>query len=334
MSISVVRSIVAVSLLSIVSASLVTHGADDVIVDELPPVTPVPPPAVRILPPRLRIEMRQQQGPPVGPAAGGAVRREPYLGLVTAPVIDQLRAQLDLPEGVGLAVEAVAEDGPAGRAGVRRFDVLKNFDDQIICTSDQLSALVRAAGKGKQVKLTVIRGGKETRLDAVIDDREVAVAGPQAGPFAGLPGVPLELEALLADGLPGFAGDVRGQVQRQVQEAMAQAQGLGGKAAGRLLQIYPGGANTQNVVVVSDQRGTIEIHENAGKRTVSIKDPAGRQVHAGPLDDQADRDKVPEAYRAMLDEVAGWLSEPAAAADADAEDAPPAAEAPESGDDI
>ena len=47
MSISVVRSIVAVSLLSIVSASLVTHGADDVIVDELPPVTPVPPPAVR-----------------------------------------------------------------------------------------------------------------------------------------------------------------------------------------------------------------------------------------------------------------------------------------------
>lgn len=331
------RSILAASVVWFLAASVVVRGADDVIVEETAPAMPTPPPAVRLVPPRLRIEMRQQQGPLAG-AAGGAVRREPYLGVVTAPIVDQLRAQLDLPEGVGLAVEAVADDGPAGRAGVRKFDVLRRLDDQIICTSEQLSALVRAAGKGRQVRLTVIRGGKEKQLDVLIDDREVPVAGAGAGPFAGLPGVPLELETLLADGLPdglpGFAGDLRGQVQRQVQEAMAQAQGLGGKAAGRLLQIYPGGGGAQNVVVVSDQRGTVEIRENHGKRTVSIKDPAGRQVHAGPLDDEADRDKVPEAFRAMVDEVAGWLSAPAAEAAADAEEEPPAAEAPEADDDI
>ncbi|MBM4021178.1 MAG: PDZ domain-containing protein [Planctomycetes bacterium] len=327
------RSILAASVVWFLAASVVVRGADDVIVEETAPVMPTPPPSVRLVPPRLRIEMRQQQGPLAG-AAGGAVRRAPYLGVVTAPIVDQLRAQLDLPKGVGLAVEAVADDGPAGRAGVRKFDVLRRFDDQIICTSEQLSALVRAAGKGRQVRLTVIRGGKEKQLDVLIEDREVPIAGAEAGPFAGLPGVPLELETLLADGLPGFAGDLRGQVQRQVQEAMAQAQGLGGKAAGRLLQIYPGAGGTQNVVVVSDQRGTVEIRENHGKRTVSIKDPAGQQVHAGPLDDEADRDKLPESYRAMVDEVAGWLAVPAAEDAADAEEKPPAAEAPEADDDI
>jgi hypothetical protein len=150
----------------------------------------------------------------------------------------------------------------------------------------------------------------------LIDDRQVAVGGP-AAPAAGVAGVlPLDLGGLLGealpDGLPGIGDDVRLQIQRQVQEALDQAEaqaaagGFGGNAQARVLQIYPGG-RSQKVVVNSDQRGTVEIRETDGKRTVTVKDPAGKEVHSGPLDTEADREQVPEAFRGMVGEVEGRL---------------------------
>jgi hypothetical protein len=55
--------------------------------------------------------------------------------------------------------------------------------------------------------------------------------------------------------------------------------------------------------VHSDERGKVEIRETNGKRTVTIKDRAGKEMHAGPLDTDADRKKVPAAFRGMVDEV-------------------------------
>ena len=290
------------------------HGADDVVAEEQPPVA-APQPEVRILP-RIRIQMQQMQQAQGQAPVAAEVRREPYLGLVTGPVAEQVRAQLAIPDGIGLAVEAVAKDGPAGRGGVKKFDILRKFDDQLVCTAEQLSALVKAAGKGKEVALTVTRGGKEEVVKVLIDDRQVAVGGP-AAPAAGVAGVlPLDLGGLLGealpDGLPGIGDDVRLQIQRQVQEALDQAEaqaaagGFGGNAQARVLQIYPGG-RSQKVVVNSDQRGTVEIRETDGKRTVTVKDPAGKEVHSGPLDTEADREQVPEAFRGMVGEVEGRL---------------------------
>ena len=112
------------------------------------------------------------------------------------------------------------------------------------------------------------------------------------------------------EGVPGFGDDMRSQVQRQVHEAIEQALagGFGGNAGARVLQIYPGGA-LQNMVVVTDARGTVEIRERDGKRTVTVKDPAGTEVHAGPLDTEADREHVPEAFRGMVEEVEKRLGE-------------------------
>ena len=101
---------------------------------------------------------------------------------------------------------------------------------------------------------------------------------------------------------------MRLQIQRQVQEALDQAGagGFGGNAQARVLQIYPGGGS-QKVVVNSDERGTVEIRETDGKRTVTVKDPTGKEVHSGPLDTDADREQVPEAFRGMVGEVEGRL---------------------------
>jgi S1-C subfamily serine protease len=43
------------------------------------------------------------------------------LGTTFAPVLDAVREQLDLPEGVGLLVDAVEPGSPAAAAGLKRF---------------------------------------------------------------------------------------------------------------------------------------------------------------------------------------------------------------------
>ncbi len=231
-------------------------------------------------------------------------KREPLLGVVTGPVAEQLRAQLGIPEGFGLAVEAVAEGGPADRGGVKQFDILRKFDDQLLCTSEQLSALVKAAGSGKDVALTVIRGGKEQVVKVSIGDREVAAGRPAAAVGAGDADVTIDKGDLkrLSEAMSGIDAAARIQVQRHLQEALAQAGafGVGGRA--QVVQVYPEGAG-QHVFVHSDERGTVEILETNGKRTVTVKDRAGKENHAGPLDTDADRKKVPAAFRGMVDEV-------------------------------
>ena len=53
-----------------------------------------------------------------------------------------------------------------------------------------------------------------------------------------------------------------------------------------------------------DERGTVAINRTGDKQTVTVKDPAGKQVHAGPLDTAEDFEKVPEAYREWVRELA------------------------------
>jgi hypothetical protein len=227
--------------------------------------------------------------------------REPLLGLVTGPVAEQLRAQLGIPEGFGLAVEAVAADGPAERGGVKKFDILRKFDDQFLCTPEQLSALVKAAGSGKEVALTVIRGGKEQVVKVSIGDREVAAGRPASAVGGGVtPGNGDLFGEALSEAMSGIDAAARVQVQRHLQEALGQA--ALGLARAQVVQVYPGGAG-QHVIVHSDEPGKVEIRETNGKRTVTIKDRAGKEMHAGPLDTDADRKKVPAAFRGMVDEV-------------------------------
>lgn len=285
-----------------------SRAADDFVQEDTPPVA-APQPGFLLMPP-LRLEMRQlqQQAAEAPPAQ---TRKAAYLGVATRPLAPELRAQTDLPAGVGLLIDAVSPGSPAARGGLERFDVLHKFDDQLVCAAEQLTALVEAAGKDKEVALTLLRGGRQQVVTVTLGEREVAVAaagGPPLGvePFGGLAGgagLPFDLGELLggafAEGLPGFGGDVQAQVQRQVQEALeqVQAQALGGDVQARVLQIYPGGGRSQSVTVMSDGDGSVEIRDTDGERTVTIKDPTGREIYSGSLAGDADREQVPEAFR-------------------------------------
>ena len=55
--------------------------------------------------------------------------------------------QMNLPTGVHLSVDQVSPESPDS-AGLKLFDILLKFDDQILVNSAQLKALVRMKNSG------------------------------------------------------------------------------------------------------------------------------------------------------------------------------------------
>jgi S1-C subfamily serine protease len=94
-----------------------------------------------------------------------------YLGVETVAADDTLRAQLKLPDGVGLAVKHV--EGPAKDAGVQQHDVLYKLNDQLLINTAQLVVLVRTFKPGDKVELTVIRQAQPVQLSATLVEKEV-----------------------------------------------------------------------------------------------------------------------------------------------------------------
>lgn len=239
-------------------------------------------------PPMMNVPMPGMPGMP--PIAGmpHAGHHQPAFGIVTGPVGPQLQSQLNLPEGMGLVVEHLDPAGAAAAAGIQRFDILRKFEDQILCSPEQLAALAKAAGKGKQVNLTVIRAAREQEIAVTLGD-------PDAKAVAMAAGGPAQAHARAEAGGRAHAG---GQAAGQ---AGGQPRGPAGQ--GGHWQTH----HTQRAVAESNNRGTVEIQEADGRRMVRVKDPTGREVHAGPLDTDADWQAVPEAFREMVRDVAGKL---------------------------
>ena len=79
-----------------------------------------------------------------------------YLGIGVEPPSEALRAQLSLPDGAGLVVNYVADDGPS-KGVIHMHDVLQKLDDQILVNGEQLVTLVRMHKPGDAITLTVLR---------------------------------------------------------------------------------------------------------------------------------------------------------------------------------
>ena len=232
------------------------------------------------------------------------------LGTTFAPIPDAVREQLDLPDGVGLLVDSVEPESHAAAAGLKRFDIFTRFNDQIVCNADQLATLIKLRKPGP-VPLTILRGGRERKIqvtlpqaDPVDDEMPLAEApGPAPGFVPGFP--------------PGFApnaGNMPGDLQKQVEDLARQLQKQafgagegGGRSRTTRMSVSPQG--NERIDTESDGATTIEIRQSAGKLTVEIRGADGAKIHAGKLDTEADRRRVPEAYRdrveSLLEEIGG-----------------------------
>ena len=85
------------------------------------------------------------------------------------------RYNLSQPRGVG--VREVSKDSPAERAGLRKGDVILEFDGEAVTSTRKLLRLIGEAAPEQSVRLTVSRNGSEQQLTATLGKGEAARAG-------------------------------------------------------------------------------------------------------------------------------------------------------------
>ena len=125
-------------------------------------------------------------------ATGAEAKQVPFIGVVTSPLGEQVRAQTTLSEDIGLSVDVVSPDSPAAKAGLKAHDILAKYDDQLLCAAVQLSALVKRTGSGNKATLTVLRAGKELPIEVTVGEHAAQATFKVEGVniAMGLPGQP------------------------------------------------------------------------------------------------------------------------------------------------
>ena len=262
-------------------------------------------------------------------APGAEAKKVPFIGVVTSPLGEAVRAQTTLPEDVGLSVDVVSPDSPAAKAGLKAHDILAKYDDQLLCAAVQLSALVKRTGTGNKATLIVLRGGKELPIEVTVGEHAAQATFKVEG---------LNI-AVGQPGQPGGPRDVAGQplapeVIRLIEEMGVKAGGVVfGEQYGfavpapgvdapvlpqssgpndtpqiqrnqRIVLVNPNvQSQSQSVSIVANDDGRVELREVNGKRTVTILDKAGAQQYSGPLDTQEDREKIPAELRSRVEQA-------------------------------
>jgi hypothetical protein len=275
-------------------------------------------------------------------AAGAEAKKVPFIGVVTSPLGEQVRAQTNLTEDVGLSVDVVSPDSPAAKAGLKAHDILAKYDDQILCAAVQLSALVKRTGTGNKATLTVLRGGKELPIEVIVGEHAAQatfkvegvnmnftplvqgaiVAGQPLAPeviklieemgsktggavFGGQYGFAVPAPGVDAPVLPQSSGpnDTLLQLQsNQIQPNQVRQTQI--QRNQRIVLVNPNvQSQSQSVSIVANDDGRVELRETNGKRTVTILDKSGAQQYAGPLDTQEDREKIPAELRSRVEQA-------------------------------
>ncbi len=96
--------------------------------------------------------------------AGLRVTTSIWLGILTEPISEDLRAQLDLPVGRGVVVRQIQPESPAAKAGVKVHDVLVEAAGKSLGKVDDLQAVLQGAGE-KPLAIMLIRTGKKQTVE-------------------------------------------------------------------------------------------------------------------------------------------------------------------------
>ncbi|MEL0099333.1 MAG: PDZ domain-containing protein [Opitutae bacterium] len=244
-----------------------------------------------------------------------------YLGVHTSRLAEGVRHQLGLPKGLHLQVERVAPGSPAENAGVKLYDVLLKFDDQILINPEQLKTLVRMHNPGERVSLSILRQSKpisltvelveapETARDSYdhqwMDDRDPFDFDHLLGPnnrfkdffrrhSFDFPDIrnfhrrPFFFDPRLDSSVPEPSGG--GTLDDPLH---------GNPADDADVQSYSYSSSTQQITV-SDEHGIMQWTEKDGLRFLRATDLDGRVLFEGAITTEEDREKMPEGVGERL----------------------------------
>jgi len=206
--------------------------------------------------------------------------RAAYLGITTSSPDTALQKQLQLKPGVGLVVDSIEPGSPAEKAGVKQYDVLHKLDDQLMINAEQFIVLVRSYEPGKEVKLTLIREGKEQTITAKLGEHAVQPLRlilreppPGAVAFQNIPQL-----APLFTTRPVDAANV---IVSDGKSRLSAAQ-----------------------IAVDDGKHKLTISTTGGHKHMQGEDKATRKIVFDlPIDTKDDLEKVPAEYRKLYQEL-------------------------------
>jgi serine protease Do len=94
-----------------------------------------------------------------------------YLAIYPQDIDQDLAKALKLKSTEGSLVADVTPDGPADKAGIKRGDVIVEFDGKKVENSIQLRNMVAQVTPGKTVEVVLIRNGNEMKIDVRLEER-------------------------------------------------------------------------------------------------------------------------------------------------------------------
>jgi hypothetical protein len=149
------------------------------------------------------------------PPAPTAAAVEPFLGVVTERISDEVRHQLPMIKpGAGLIVREVMAHSPAALTNLAELDILLHWNDQMLVHPAQLQVLVASAKPGDQISLEFLHQGTLTTARVTLGARPQQPSAASPAP-AGQPASPLS--AMLTEALQNP------EVMKQAAAALAQS---------------------------------------------------------------------------------------------------------------
>lgn len=100
-----------------------------------------------------------------------------WLGVEVQPIPDALRAYLNL-ENSGVLVTDVLKDSPAQKAGIKRWDIILEYQGKPIDSSKALEKMVYRTPPETEVELLILRGGRQERIKAKLETSQERLTGP------------------------------------------------------------------------------------------------------------------------------------------------------------
>lgn len=106
--------------------------------------------------------------------------QRPYLGVLNITLNEEIAKQVGLtlvkgayiPLASASAQSPVAPGSPAEKAGLKEGDVITKVNDDVIDSKKSLSSLINKRKVGEKITLTVMRDGKELKLEATLTAAE------------------------------------------------------------------------------------------------------------------------------------------------------------------
>lgn len=97
-----------------------------------------------------------------------------YLGILPEEVTRENMSRYGLSSVRGVGISRVTEGSPAEKAGLKKGDVILQFDGEPVTSSRKLFRLIGEAAPEQSVRLTIFRNGSEQQVNVTLGQREDA----------------------------------------------------------------------------------------------------------------------------------------------------------------